>query len=87
MSETITVDLPRLSLGNELTDALSARGLHAERVDAEDEFALHVRFADDERERLIDVATHAIETYLADQLLPLVVQRAESGCVVRPPGD
>ena len=86
MSETITVDVPRMSLGNELTAALCARGLHAELVEGED-CALHVRFADDERERLLDVATHAIEAFLAEQSLPLVVQRADGGCVVRPPGD
>ena len=39
------------------------------------------------RERLITSATHAIEAYLADRLLPLVVQRANGGCVVRPPAD
>jgi len=87
MTETITVDVPRLSVGNELTDALSARGLRAELVEGEDDCSLHVSFADDERERLLDVATHAIEAFLAERSLPLVVQRADNGCVVRPPGD
>src|ERR671939_1885700 len=77
ISETITVDVPRTSLGNELTDALAARGLHAELVETEDDCALHVRFADGERERLIDAVTHAVETYLADRSLPLVVQQAD----------
>ena len=87
MSETITVDVPRMSLGNELTAALCARGLHAELVDTDDECALRVRFAEDEHERLLEAATHAIEAFLAEQSLPLVVQRADGGAVIRPPGD
>jgi hypothetical protein len=87
MSETITVDVPRISLGNEVTDALAAGGLHAEVVETENECALRVSFADGERDRLLDVTTNAIETYLADRSLPLVVQRADGGAVVRPPGD
>jgi hypothetical protein len=87
MSKTITVDVPRMSLGNELTDALLARGLQAELVEGEEDCALNVSFADDERERLLDVATHAIEAFLAEQSLPLVVQRAGGRVVVRPPGD
>jgi hypothetical protein len=87
MSEIITVDVPRMSIGNELTDALAAHGLHAELVEKEDDCALHVSFADGERERLLEVVTHAIETFLADQSLPLVVQQADGGAVVRPPSD
>jgi hypothetical protein len=56
-------------------------------VETDDECALHVRFAGDERERLLDAATHAIEAFLAERSLPLVVQRADGGAVVRPPGD
>ena len=48
---------------------------------------MHVSFADDEHERLLAAATHAIEAFLADQSLPLVVQRADGGAVIRPPGD
>jgi hypothetical protein len=66
MSETITVDVPRMSVGNDLTDALASHGLQAELVGTDDECALHVRFADDERERLLDAATHAIEAFLAE---------------------
>jgi hypothetical protein len=87
MSETITVDVPRMSLGNDLTEALAARGLHAELVETNDDCALQVRFADGERARLVEAAVHAIETYLADQALPLVVQQVDGGAVVRPPGD
>jgi hypothetical protein len=76
-----------MSLGNDLSDALAARGLHAELVETEDECALRVRFTDGERERLLAAATHAIETYLSDRSLPLVVQQAGGGAVVRPPGD
>ena len=87
MSETITVEVPRMSVGNDLTDALASHGLYAELVETDDECALHVRFAEGEHERLLDAATHAIEAFLAKQSLPLVVQRADGGAVVRPPGD
>ena len=40
-------------------------------------------FVEDERERLVVGATHAIEAYLSDHMLPLVVQRADGGCIVR----
>jgi hypothetical protein len=46
-----------------------------------------VTWVDDERERLIAGAIHAIEAYLSDRMLPLVVQRANGGAVVRPVGD
>jgi hypothetical protein len=87
MSETITIDVPRMSVGDELADALSARGLRAELVEGEEDCALHVSFADNERDRLLDAATHAIEAFLAEESLPLVVQRADGGVVLRPPGD
>jgi hypothetical protein len=87
MSETITVDVPRRGIGSDLTEALAAYGLHAEIVESGDACALHVTWADDERERLIAGAIHAIEAYLSDRMLPLVVQRANGGAVVRPPAD
>lgn len=89
MAETIQIDVPRRGIGSDLTEALAAHGLHADLVDREDGdgCALHVRFASAEHERLLDGAVHAIETYLSERLLPLVVQRADGGAVVRPPGD
>ena len=48
---------------------------------------LLVSFVEDERERLVVGAMHAIEAYLSDHMLPLVVQRADGGCIVRPPSD
>lgn len=89
MTETIEIDLPRRGLGSDLTEALASHGLHAELVDeGEDErCALRVRFAADERDRLVDGAVHAIEAFLSERMLPLVVQRANGGAVVRPPGD
>ena len=87
MTETIHIDVPRRGIGSELTEALAAHGLHAEVVDSDDACALHVRFASDERERLVDQAVHAIESYLSERMLPLVVQRADGDVVVRPPGD
>ena len=87
MSETITVDVPRMSVGNELTEALAERGLQAELVETEDECALRVSFADGEHDRLLEVTIHAIEAFLSDRSLPLVVQQTDGRAVVRPPGD
>ncbi len=87
MTETITVEVPRRGIGSDLTEALAEHGLRAEILDGEDICELRVAFADDERERLIAGAMHAIESYLSDRMLPLVVQRADGGAVVRPPSD
>ena len=86
MAATIQIDVPRRSIGSDLIDALAARGLSAEILD-ENRCALRVRFASDERQRLVDDAIHVIEGFLSDRMLPLVVQRADGGAVVRPPGD
>jgi hypothetical protein len=87
VTETIQIDVPRRGIGSDLTEALAAHGLHAEVVDSDDRCAINVQFASDERERLLDGAIHAIESYLSDRMLPLVVQRANGGAVVRPPAD
>jgi hypothetical protein len=87
MSETIHVEVPRRGIGSELTEALAGHGLRAEIVDGDDSCALHVCFVDDERERLIAGAVHAIEAYLSEHMLPLVVQRGNGGVIVRPPAD
>jgi hypothetical protein len=87
MAVTIEIDVPRAGIGSELTEALAAYGLHAELVDSDERCALHVQFADDERDRLVDGAVHAIEAFLSEKMLPLVVQRADGGAVVRPVGD
>jgi hypothetical protein len=87
MAETITIDVPRRGIGSDLTEALAAYGLHAEIIDGEEACELRVSWADDERERLIAGAVHAIEAYLSERMLPLVVQRANGGAVVRPPAD
>ena len=87
MAETIEIDVPRRGIGSELTEALAAHGLEAEVVDSDDRCTLRVRFATAEHDRLVEGAVHAIESYLAERMLPLVVQRADGGAVVRPPGD
>jgi hypothetical protein len=87
MTETIRIDVPRRGLGSDLSEALVAHGLNVEIVDEDDMCALHVRFADDEHERLVERSLLAIEAYLSDRMLPLVVQRADGGAVVRPHGD
>ena len=87
MAETIEIDVPRRGIGSDLTEALASRGLAAEIVDSAERCALHVRFASDERARLLDDAISAIEAYCSERMLPFVVQRANGGAVVRPPGD
>jgi hypothetical protein len=87
VAETIQIDVPRRGIGSDLREALAAHGLHAEVVDEDERCALRVRFAADERERLVEGAIHAIESFLSDRMLPLVVQRADGGAVVRPPAD
>jgi hypothetical protein len=87
VAETIEIDVPRRGIGSELTEALASRGLTAEIVDADDRCWLHVRFASDERDRLLEDAISAIEAYCSERMLPFVVQRANGGAVVRPPAD
>jgi hypothetical protein len=87
VTETIDIDVPRRGIGSDLTEALAAYGLVAEVVESDERCSLQVQFASDERERLIDGAVHAIEAYLSERMLPLVVQRANGGAVVRPPAD
>jgi hypothetical protein len=87
MSETIKVDVPRRSIASELTEALAAHGLQAKLVNADGACALHVSWMADEHERLVAGTIHAVEAYLSDSMLPLVVQRADGGAVVRPPGE
>jgi hypothetical protein len=87
MPESIRIDIPRRGVGSDLTEALAAHGLHAEIHDTDDACELRVTWADDERERLLAGAIHAVEAYLSDRQLPLVVQRADDGAVVRPPAD
>ncbi|HEV8459535.1 MAG TPA: hypothetical protein VGQ38_02415 [Gaiellaceae bacterium] len=87
MGETIHIDVPRRGIGSDLTEALAAHGLSAEVVDTEERCELRVRFAANEHDRLVEQAVAAIESYLADRMLPLVVQRVDGAAIVRPPGD
>jgi hypothetical protein len=87
MAETIEVHVPRAGIGDELSAALGAHGMHAELVDDGDRCALRVSYTTTEQDRLAAEAAHAIETWLSERGLPLIVQRANGGCVVRPPGD
>jgi hypothetical protein len=87
MSETIHVEVPRPAAGDDLAEALASHGLHAELVEDGDAPVLEVTFAEDERQRLATETMHAIEDYLAKRMLPLVVERADGGCVIRPPAD
>lgn len=87
MAETVAVHVPRDTLGSELSDALDGRRLHAELVDDDESCLLHVSFAEAEHDRLMAEVTDAIDTWLAERDLPLVVQRADGGFVLRPPAD
>ena len=87
MGEKIQVEVPRRGIASELTEALQGHGLHAELVEDGELCAVQVGFVEDEHERLTAHVTSAIETWLSERMLPLVVQRADGRCVVRPPGD
>jgi hypothetical protein len=87
MAEKIQIEVPRRGVGSDLTEALAAHGLAAAIVEDGDRWVLEVRFADDEHERLVAGAVHAIEAYLSDRMLPLMVQRSDGGVIVRPPAD
>jgi hypothetical protein len=86
MPATIDVHVPGEGFEADLSSALERRGLHVELVDDGELCALRVSFAD-EHDHLVTEVMHAIETWLSDRMLPLVVQRANGGCVVRPPAD
>ena len=47
----------------------------------------YARLLEQHPRRLVVDAIHAIEAFLSDRMLPLVVQRADGGAVVRPPSD
>jgi hypothetical protein len=87
MTETIKIDVPRRGIGSDLVEALAANGLRGEIVESDDACRLHVTWIGDEHERLLAGAIQTIEAYLSDRMLPLVVQRADGGAVVRPPSD
>jgi hypothetical protein len=87
MTESIDIEMPPRGIGSDLAEELAAHGLRAVAVDEGEAVTLRVSFVDDEQERLIAMATHAIEAYLSDRMLPLVVQRGNGGVVVRPPAD
>jgi len=87
MTKSIQVQVPRRGIGSDLTEALAAHGLDARIAEDGESCVLDVTFADDERERLVAGAVRAIEAYLAERMLPLVVQRGDGGIIVRPPAD
>ena len=87
MSESIQVELPRHGFDDDLVASLAERGLRAEVVDDGDAVALNVRYEDGERERLANDVASAIERWLSDRMVPLVVERTDGTCVVRPPAE
>jgi hypothetical protein len=87
MGVSVQVALPRSELGDELATRLGEHGFEAEMREEGDECALDVRYALDESERLLGDVTSAIEAWLGDRMLPLVVERDDGGCVLRPPAS
>jgi len=87
MSEIIHVTLPRRELGETLAADLGDRGFAAELVEEDDACGLDVRFALDERERLGDAVARAVESWVGDNMLPLIVERVNGACIVRPPAE
>jgi len=87
MSEIIHVTLPRRELGETLAADLGDRGFAAELVEEDDACGLDVRFALDERERLGDAVARAVESWVGDNMLPLIVERVDGACIVRPPAE
>ena len=87
MSESVHVVLPRRELGETLAADLGERGFAAELVENDETCGLDVRFALDERERLRDAVARAVESWVGDNMLPLVVDRVDGACVVRPPAE
>ena len=87
MSEIVHVTLPRRELGETLAADLGERGFAAELVENDDACGLDVRFALDERERLTDAVAQAVESWVGDNMLPLIVDRVDGACVVRPPAE
>lgn len=91
MAETVLIELPRPGLQQELCDSLAAHGFQVEVVGERVEVdgtavELRVAFAD-AHERLLAETALALEDWLAARELPLVVERANGGCLLRPPGD
>lgn len=87
MTDSVHVDLPRRALGDGLVASLAAHGLDARVIDDDDQCHLEVRYASDEHERLLGDVAHAIEGWLGEEQLPLVLEQADGACVLRPPAD
>jgi hypothetical protein len=87
VAETINVVLPRKGFGDQLAASLAEQGLDADVVEDDDRCELRVRYADDEAARLAGDVARAIETWLGENEMPLVLERSDGGCVVRPPAD
>ncbi|HVV59975.1 MAG TPA: hypothetical protein VHC45_16550 [Gaiellaceae bacterium] len=91
MAETVLIELPRPGLRDELCESLAAHGFQVEVVGERAEpdgtaVELRVGYADAHARLLAETAL-ALEDWLAARELPLVVERANGGCLLRPPGD
>jgi hypothetical protein len=84
MPETITVGLARACDADALAASLAAQGFAAEIDGCE----LHVRYADDEADRLRDDVGRALDTWVAREGVPLVpIDCGDHSFALRPPGD
>jgi hypothetical protein len=88
MAESVQVELPRKGFGEDLARTLEAAGFHAEVVEDDDHCELHVSYGADEHERLLGEVANTIESWLGDQMMPLVVERVDGRCItLRPPAE
>jgi hypothetical protein len=87
MAESVHVELPRKEFGEDLVETLQAQGFRAEVLDGEDRYELEVSYAAAEKERLLGDVANAIESWLGDRMMPLVVERADGHYVLRPPAE
>jgi hypothetical protein len=87
MAGSVHIELPRKGFGEDLARTLGEHGFHAEIVDGDDRCELHVSYALDEQERLLDDVASAIESWLSDRMMPLMVERADGHCILRPPAE
>jgi hypothetical protein len=87
MGESVHVELPRKEFGDDLAQTLASHGFDAEVVDEEGRYELHVSYTAAEKERLLEDVANVIESWLGDRMMPLVVERADGHCVLRPPAE
>lgn len=86
MAATIHVDLARAVDGSDLVEALTARGLAGELVEADERLSVRVSAADADAERLRSDVSRVLDAWCCERRLPLIpTALGEGGYVLRPP--